>query len=265
MKSLKLCGIALAVFAASAGRAQAQSSPPLTPSGNDQSAPAASCPQEQGADTSGNPAPAPAPAPEQAVAVAAPEPSQSWLDTFGFGIEAGGGVDAFAGSTMRDTTSTGGSWDVRAIFGTRSYIAFEASYIGSAQSINSLGLSNDAVLLGNGAQLDIRLNGTRFYMVQPFIYGGGAWRNYMLEEDVDDQLGRDELDERGRGPRRYRPRGEDRWLHDRRAWGVPVVVWWGPDPCRGQLTSTKVGRHGQHRLRILNTRTSRASFRARAF
>lgn len=106
--------------------------------------------------------------------------SGTWVNRVGLGFAVGGGIDDFAGSTMRDQTGLGGSWTARVTLGTRSYVAFEGSYIGSAQSIDALGLSNNAVLVGNGAQGALRINVTRFFPVQPFIFGGAAWRHYQI-------------------------------------------------------------------------------------
>jgi len=108
-----------------------------------------------------------------------PEPV-TFLDRYGFGLTIGGGVSGFTGDTMRDTTDDGGNWDVRATFGTRSFLAVEGSYLGSAQEIDTFGLDNDAVLISNGIQADLRLNATVDIDVQPFLYAGVAWRRYDL-------------------------------------------------------------------------------------
>jgi hypothetical protein len=102
------------------------------------------------------------------------------LSGYGLAISAGGGVSGFTDATARDTTNTGGGWDVRAVIGTHSPLAAEVSYIGSVQSINALGLDNDARLLGNGVQADLRLNATTNAALQPFIFAGAAWRRYDL-------------------------------------------------------------------------------------
>jgi hypothetical protein len=121
-------------------------------------------------------APAPTPAPEHHYV----ESTETWLDRYGLGFSIGGGLDDFAGSTARDTTDLGGGWTARATFGTRSYVAFEAAYIGSANSVNALGLQSDALLVGNGAQGDVRINVLPHFVAQPFIYGGIAWRHYDI-------------------------------------------------------------------------------------
>lgn len=103
-----------------------------------------------------------------------------YMPRYGIAIAAGGGASGFTSESLRGTTNPGGDWDVRLTFGTRSPLAFEASYIGSAQSIDALGLDSDAVLVGNGVQGALRLNTTIDLPVQPFIYGGVAWRRYDL-------------------------------------------------------------------------------------
>lgn len=127
------------------------------------------------------PPPPPAPtteyyAPEPYVAA----PSENWIKSVGLGFSAGGGVDDFASDTMRATTGVGGGWNVRATLGTKTFLALEGSYIGSAQNINALGLDNDALLVGNGIQAAGRLNLLTDFPVQPFVYAGVAWRHYDI-------------------------------------------------------------------------------------
>jgi len=102
------------------------------------------------------------------------------MSGIGIGIAAGGGAGGFVNDSLRNTTDVGGDWDVRATVGTRSIIAFEGSYIGSAQSINALGLDNNAVLVGNGVQGALRLNAGFNLPVTPFAYAGLGWRRYEL-------------------------------------------------------------------------------------
>ncbi|HEY4182102.1 MAG TPA: hypothetical protein VGM90_34905 [Kofleriaceae bacterium] len=108
-------------------------------------------------------------------------PEQSMMERYGVGFVLGGGVEGFTDHTMRTSTQTGGNWDVRAIFGTRQYLAVEAAYIGSAQGIDALGLDNSAVLVGNGVEGALRLNFTKDQLVQPFVFAGAAWRRYDLK------------------------------------------------------------------------------------
>jgi hypothetical protein len=108
--------------------------------------------------------------------------SSRTLERWGIGVAIGGGVSGFTDNTMRDTTKDGGNWDVRLSVGLRLPIAFEGSYIGSAQRIDALGLDSDAVLLGNGVQGALRLN-LMDANVQPFLFGGVAWRRYSLANE----------------------------------------------------------------------------------
>jgi len=107
------------------------------------------------------------------------------LSDMGFALSAGGGVDGFIDDSARDFTNDGGAWDVRAVLGTRSMLGLEVSYIGSAQSIDALGLDDDALLVGNGAQGALRLNLAVDSTVTPFVYGGAAWRHYTLSTDTN--------------------------------------------------------------------------------
>jgi hypothetical protein len=106
-----------------------------------------------------------------------------FLERYGVAFVLGGGVEGFTNDSMRASTNDGGNWDARAIFGTRDWVGFEAAYIGSAQSIDALGLDGNALLVGNGAQGNLRLNLTKDQLVQPFAYAGAAWRRYSLQNE----------------------------------------------------------------------------------
>lgn len=141
--------------------------------------PPASCAQP-------TPATPPPPAPEPQAMEPTPErmpqstmqSGTTWIGRLGIGFSVGGGVDDFTSETMRGNTSTGGGWNARLTVGTKSYIAFEGSYIGSAQRLKALGVDDDAILLGNGLQGAVRVNVLTNFLVQPFLYGGIAWRRY---------------------------------------------------------------------------------------
>jgi hypothetical protein len=135
------------------------------------------------------PPPAPEPQPEPYVttepAPATPvieEPTSSTLERYGIAVSLGGGVAGFTGDDVRDATDDGGAWGVRVAYGLRSAIGIEAEYIGSAQGIDALGLESDAVLVGNGLQAAARVN-LLDYNVQPFVFGGVAWRRYTLADE----------------------------------------------------------------------------------
>jgi hypothetical protein len=105
------------------------------------------------------------------------ERESPWQHQLGFSV--GGGVDDFANGAQRRATDIGGDWNARLTIGTRSFIAAEISYIGSAQTAHLGPLTGDKTLYGNGAQGALRLNLSGGMLpVQPFIFGGGAWRHY---------------------------------------------------------------------------------------
>lgn len=98
----------------------------------------------------------------------------------GIAISVGGGVFGFTAEAMRETTSAGGMWDVRAAIGTRSPIAFEAAYIGTAQGIDTVGLDDSARLVGTGVEAVARVNLLPLGVVNPYFFGGAAWKRYDL-------------------------------------------------------------------------------------
>lgn len=101
------------------------------------------------------------------------------LSVIGVAASAGGGVVRFVENGARAVTDTGGQWEARLTIGTRLPVALEAAYIGTAQNVNALGLSENAVLMGNGAEANLRLNllPTR---VQPYLFGGVGWMHYSV-------------------------------------------------------------------------------------
>lgn len=113
----------------------------------------------------------------------------------GLELSVGGGVSTFAQSNQRDFTGTAGTWDARVAYGTRLPIAVEAAYIGSAQSIDALGLDGDAMLLSNGLEGAARLN-ILPGPLSPYLLGGVAWRRYSIinsERNVSDLLDEDDV------------------------------------------------------------------------
>jgi hypothetical protein len=149
---------------------------------------------EAGASVSGGaetydtePAPAPEPlAPTTVSPVVAPpmtyegdsdRSDDHLLTPFGMAVSVGGGVIGFIDSDARDLADTGGSWEARLTVGTRSPLAFEAAYVGSAQDIDTLGLDSSAVLVGSSFEGAARLNFTRT-AVQPYLFGGLGYTRY---------------------------------------------------------------------------------------
>jgi hypothetical protein len=132
--------------------------------------------------------PTPAPPPQTTIVVTPPAPApapvyqyergKTDMERVGFSLAAGGGVADFTNRDMRDTTGVAGTWAVRATLGTKTPLGFEGSYIGSAQSIDALGLDSDTVLVSNGLQGALRLNAVMNAPITPFIFGGVAWSRF---------------------------------------------------------------------------------------
>ena len=79
------------------------------------------------------------------------------LASFGWAFVVGGGYEDFTNSTMRGLTTGAGAWDVRVIGGTRSYLGFEAAYVGSARNVTALGAAQ-STLIENGFEGTFRVN-----------------------------------------------------------------------------------------------------------
>jgi Outer membrane protein beta-barrel domain len=114
----------------------------------------------------------------------ADEPKLKLLSPFGESISLGGGVTNFLADATRDATNVGGYWDVRATFGTRSYLGGEAAYVGAAQNVRALGLDNSAYLTQNGIEGAVRVNlpiQTGRLLLEPFALGGIGWAHYDIQ------------------------------------------------------------------------------------
>jgi hypothetical protein len=107
------------------------------------------------------------------------ETRQSPVSGIGIGAMVGGGVTGFYDKQARAFTGAGPSWDARITVGTRMPIAFEGAYTGSAQNISALGINDNALIVGHGAEGALRFNLTRM-AIQPFLFGGLGWTRYDL-------------------------------------------------------------------------------------
>jgi len=103
---------------------------------------------------------------------------------FGVSISAGGGGGDYTNSTTKAATGTTGVWNVRAVFGTRTFVGFEAAYVGGASSVNGLGgLANNNTLVRNGGEGLLRLQypiAMKMAMIEPYIFGGLGWDFYAF-------------------------------------------------------------------------------------
>ncbi|MBL8956127.1 MAG: hypothetical protein JNK82_35465 [Myxococcaceae bacterium] len=109
----------------------------------------------------------------------APKPHFVPKSKLGMGLELGGGITNFFAREVQDTVDPGPEWSARLVVGTRSYLGAEASYIGSTQTVNGLGFSNQGQLVSNGVRGLARLNFTK-RMVQPYLGAGIGYRHFQV-------------------------------------------------------------------------------------
>jgi hypothetical protein len=101
----------------------------------------------------------------------------------GITLQGGGGVTNFTGSGATAATDLGGYWDLRVVFGTRTFIGGELAYVGSSRGTTSASLYGSSTsLIGNGGEADVRfqlpLVSGGGALVEPFIFGGVGWSQY---------------------------------------------------------------------------------------
>jgi len=166
-------------LAAAGAEAPAESAPSPTAESTPTPAPAApSAYPPAPAATAPTPAPPFTPPPSQPAMVAPPPPHRP-PSMIGVEATVGGGAIGFIDQGARDATQTGASWDARLMFGSRLPIAVEGAYVGSVQNVEALGLSTNALLVGNGVEGDLRVNLLRT-RVQPYVFGGVGWTHYQV-------------------------------------------------------------------------------------
>ena len=114
------------------------------------------------------------------------DPSDDHLMTrYGMALTVGGGVVDFMDDDARALGDMGGAWEARLTLGTRSPLAIEAAYVGSAHNIDALGLDGNALLLGTAVETDLRVNFATG-PVQPYIFGGIGYTRYdVTNEDFN--------------------------------------------------------------------------------
>jgi hypothetical protein len=106
------------------------------------------------------------------------------FDRAGMAVLAGGGVVGFVDGDSRDLARDGGAWEVRLAYGIRTAFAVEAAYVGSYQSLDAPGLSDDAFLIGNRAEVALRGN-LLTGALQPFVAAGVGWTRYDVDTDLN--------------------------------------------------------------------------------
>lgn len=115
------------------------------------------------------------------------------MSGIGTSVQIGGGVFGFTSQGTDDFMDPGGTWTARVVVGTRMPVALEAAYMGSANTLDALGLDSDSVLLSNGAEANVRWNvlstlfgsslDTGIGHVDPYVFSGIGYRRYSLVND----------------------------------------------------------------------------------
>lgn len=132
------------------------------------------------------PVPAPVMAP-MAPPPASPDlgPPRAYGHYPGIALQLGGGFEDFTNQAMRDTTGSGGSWDLRLVLGMQSIVGFEAAYVGATRQITPLGRTSSSYLLSNGGEVALRLNAPIVrgpILVEPFGFVGVGWAHYAIAD-----------------------------------------------------------------------------------
>jgi len=102
----------------------------------------------------------------------------------GAAVLVGGGYEDFVNNNLRGMTGGGGAWNARLVSGLRQTMGVEAAYVGSARSIDGVGLGSNATLMSNGVEGLARGNvpielGERS-VLEPFVFLGLGWQHYRL-------------------------------------------------------------------------------------
>lgn len=98
----------------------------------------------------------------------------------GITVTAGGGVEDFAGHTMRHTSNANGIWAIHTGVEVQKYVALEAGYLGSAAKINAPLGNAAATLVGTTFEAIGRLTPLPDSALQPYGFFGAAWRHYDI-------------------------------------------------------------------------------------
>ncbi|MFW7381274.1 MAG: outer membrane beta-barrel protein [Oligoflexus sp.] len=105
-------------------------------------------------------------------------------------VSAAVGMSEFTEGTMEDVTDTGVDWDVRVLWGSRSFIGVEAAYIGASYDTTGA-RGSSTTLYSNGLETAVRMNlmqistgAVATQAWQPYVLGGVAWKNYQLDDSL---------------------------------------------------------------------------------
>ncbi len=104
-------------------------------------------------------------------------------DRIGIQVETGGGVGGFIDDDISETTSAQGQWTGRVVIGTRRHFAGEVAYLGTAQNVNTFGVTPNSKLYGNGAEGAFRFN-LLTGMWQPYASAGLGFMHYNFNDSA---------------------------------------------------------------------------------
>jgi hypothetical protein len=131
-----------------------------------------------------------------AVAAILAHPARAVADEAGSSVVFGAGVSEFGADGLREITGPAAMWEIRFTYGTERSIGLEAAYVGTAQSLDAARMGDDAAIVSNGAEANVRFNALTDAW-QPYAIIGIGWRRYelmsmddifMTQEDQDDVL-----------------------------------------------------------------------------
>ena len=89
----------------------------------------------------------------------------------------GAGPIGFTADASNDIADVGGALDARFAIGYDRF-ALEAAYRGSAQDLDSpMFMDDDATLMGNGAEANLRVNLVQASLIRPFVFAGVSRMN----------------------------------------------------------------------------------------
>jgi hypothetical protein len=115
---------------------------------------------------------------------AAHDTAHTWVGRLGTGLLVGGGFEDFTNDNLRGMTGGAGTWNARAIAGTRQFVGVEAAYVGAARGVDALGVQSSAVLVSNGVEGALRLNVPVVLrsrqLLEPFGFVGVGWSRYQV-------------------------------------------------------------------------------------
>jgi hypothetical protein len=106
------------------------------------------------------------------------------ISGIGVGATVCGGLTGFVDQQARAFTDAGPSWEARITVGTRLPIAIEGAYVGLAQNIDALGVDDNALIVGHGAEGAVRLNLTRIAVQVPGVAPASASRRRRTARPV---------------------------------------------------------------------------------